>query len=399
MAKKTKEVEYPKRRVTASTLAVLGLPLAILATASCYFLHSHHLLTHIAADVGLSVLGFILTVTLIPTFKPLCAKAKAGKDLNKPGAKEDKPLIPESLGIVPGTIYLICIILLQLLYGTPALKSMQSMLVEYNAALHSICFMLFLGFADDVMDLRWRYKLVLPSIATLPLLVAYSGGTSVIVPIPLRGVVGNIVDLGILYQVYMGLLAVFCTNAINIYAGINGLEAGQSFIIACAIGTHNVVELSLSAEEHINSYHLFSLLFILPFIAVTLGLLVFNWYPSEVFVGDTFTYFCGIVFAVVGISGHFSKTLLLFFIPQIVNFLISLPQLFRIIPCPRHRIPRYDPKLKKLVSSKNYTLINLFLEVLGPMEEEKLVQILLLFQVATCAFAFYIRYSVAGYFY
>lgn len=25
----------------------------------------------------------------------------------------------------------------------------------------------------------------------------------------------------------MGLLAVFCTNAINIYAGINGLEAGQ----------------------------------------------------------------------------------------------------------------------------------------------------------------------------
>jgi UDP-N-acetylglucosamine--dolichyl-phosphate N-acetylglucosaminephosphotransferase len=25
----------------------------------------------------------------------------------------------------------------------------------------------------------------------------------------------------------MGALAVFCTNAINIYAGINGLEAGQ----------------------------------------------------------------------------------------------------------------------------------------------------------------------------
>lgn len=29
------------------------------------------------------------------------------------------------------------------------------------------------------------------------------------------------------YMVYMGMLAVFCTNAINIYAGINGLEAGQ----------------------------------------------------------------------------------------------------------------------------------------------------------------------------
>ncbi|CAN0501511.1 unnamed protein product [Scytosiphon promiscuus] len=36
-------------------------------------------------------------------------------------------------------------------------------------------------------------------------------------------------------MVYMGMLAVFCTNAVNIYAGINGLEAGQSFVMACAI--------------------------------------------------------------------------------------------------------------------------------------------------------------------
>ncbi|MEQ2171052.1 hypothetical protein GOODEAATRI_006703 [Goodea atripinnis] len=84
----------------------------------------------------------------------------------------------------------------------------------------------------------------------------------------------------------MGMLAVFCTNAINILAGINGIE-----------------------------------------------------YPSSVFVGDTFCYFAGMTFAVVGILGHFSKTMLLFFIPQVVNFIYSLPQLFHIIPCPRHRLP------------------------------------------------------------
>ena len=28
---------------------------------------------------------------------------------------------------------------------------------------------------------------------------------------------------------------VFCTNAINIYAGINGLEAGQSLIVAVGV--------------------------------------------------------------------------------------------------------------------------------------------------------------------
>ena len=37
----------------------------------------------------------------------------------------------------------------------------------------------------------------------------------------------TVVFQGTVYMVYMGLLAVFCTNAVNIYAGINGLEAGQ----------------------------------------------------------------------------------------------------------------------------------------------------------------------------
>lgn len=49
---------------------------------------------------------------------------------------------------------------------------------------------------------------------------------------------------GILYYVYMGMLAVFCTNAINILAGINGLEAGQSLVIAASIIIFNVVELN-----------------------------------------------------------------------------------------------------------------------------------------------------------
>ena len=63
-------------------------------------------------------------------------------------------------------------------------------------------------------------------------------------------------------------------------------------------------------------------------------------YPSEVFVGDTFCYFAGMTFAVVGILGHFSKTMMLFFIPQVINFIYSTPQLFHFIPCPRHRLPK-----------------------------------------------------------
>ena len=81
----------------------------------------------------------------------------------------------------------------------------------------------------------------------------------------------------------------------------------------------------------------------IPFLLTTLALLKHNSYPSKVFVGDTFCYFAGMTFAVVGILGHFSKTMLLFFIPQLINFLLSFAQLIGVIHCPRHRLPKFNP--------------------------------------------------------
>lgn len=71
----------------------------------------------------------------------------------------------------------------------------------------------------------------------------------------------------------MGMLAVFCTNAINILAGINGLEAGQSLIIAMSIIIFNVIEAisSIKSEEHI-----FSLYITMPYFATSLALFTFN---------------------------------------------------------------------------------------------------------------------------
>jgi UDP-N-acetylglucosamine--dolichyl-phosphate N-acetylglucosaminephosphotransferase len=122
------------------------------------------------------------------------------------------------------------------------LDTTKDKLVEYNAALLSICMVVLLGFIDDVVDLRWLHKLIVPTVASFPLLVAYNGITHVLVPSIMRPIIGSTtVDLGILYYIYMGSLAVFCTNTINIYAGINGIEVGQSFIIGCFVCTHNVI--------------------------------------------------------------------------------------------------------------------------------------------------------------
>ena len=84
---------------------------------------------------------------------------------------------------------------------------------------------------------------MLPTLASLPLLIVYyitTNRTDIVVPVVLRSILGTNIDLGALYYVYMGMLAVFCTNAINILAGINGLEVGQSIIIASSISAFNL---------------------------------------------------------------------------------------------------------------------------------------------------------------
>jgi UDP-N-acetylglucosamine--dolichyl-phosphate N-acetylglucosaminephosphotransferase len=173
----------------------------------------------------------------------------------------------------------------------------------------------------------------------------------------------------------------------------------------------------------------------IPFVAVTFALLCHNWYPARVFVGDTFCYFAGMTLAVVGIMGHFSKTLLLFFIPQVFNFVYSCPQLFRLVECPRHRMPRLNTetgllecstvrlvdkkpmgKLGSLVLNvfamlglvkvferdeqgrilecNNLTIINLVLAHLGPTSERNTTIALLCIQTACSLFAFFIRYQL-----
>ena len=60
-----------------------------------------------------------------------------------------------------------------------------------------------LGFCDDVFDIRWRFKMPIPIVASIPMLLVYyagQGGTGLVVPgwpAWLRTAVGaNVVDLG-----------------------------------------------------------------------------------------------------------------------------------------------------------------------------------------------------------
>jgi len=215
----------------------------------------------------------------------------------------------------------------------------------------------------------------------------------------------------------------FCTNAINILAGVNGLEAGQVYVIACAIITMSAIELNRAAQWDIDynvsgatKNHLFAVTLMLPFATTTLALLKDNWFPAKIFVGDTFTNYAGMSLAVVAILAHFPIMLMLLMLPQLVNFFLSIPQLFGLWPCPRHRLPSYDPQTGLLHASRlndrnssfvqtklahrlNLTLINFFLLVFGPMTEPALATSLLLFQLICCLIGLTLRFFLTGYIY
>ena len=263
------------------------------------------------------------------------------------------------------------------------------------------------------------------------------GVTHVVVPLPLRNYLGELVDLGGFYYLYMAAVSIFCPNCINILAGINGIEVGQSLVIAFLLVLNDMLYLSprLQQPHPAAESHLFSVYLLLPFIGVSMALLKHNWFPAKVFVGDTYCYFAGMVFAVVGILGHFSKTLLLLFIPQIFNFCYSAPQLFKIVPCPRHRLPRFNARtgllepsvatfaeekplrpvvgeaLKvlarlrlvrvetdgkgRVTETSNFTILNLWLVWRGPLREDRLAVEVLIMKTICGLAGLWVRHSLA----
>ncbi|GAB4851681.1 hypothetical protein Ancab_031085 [Ancistrocladus abbreviatus] len=232
----------------------------------------------------LSAVGFVLTLRLIPVASRYVFEA------------------PESLGIAVGIVFLVLAILFQYFNFTAD----SIWLVEYNAALASVCFMILLGFVDDVLDVPWREIGIAHRLLLFPLLMAYAGHTTIIIPKPLIPYVGlEVLDLGWVYKLNMGLLAKLDRL----------LSLHQLFLCITSCKLEHLKIQSINRPMH-SLFILYNLCWpLLWHYSLT------NWYPSSVFVGDTYTYFAGMTMAVVGYFGSL--------------------QLAGIVPCPRHRLPRY----------------------------------------------------------
>ncbi|XWS59065.1 hypothetical protein CRYUN_Cryun08bG0090200 [Craigia yunnanensis] len=294
-----------------------------------YLLFQHYkidqdLKRSILINAALSVAGFFVTQRMIPVASSYVLKRGLfGFDINKKGTPQGTVKVPESLGIVVGIVFLVLAILFQ--YFNFAADS--NWLVEYNAALASICFMILLGFVDDFLDVPWRVLVKLGS-----------------------GQIEGSLDLSQLQTTFFSTVA-----------------SKACFWVRFGFR-----------------------------------------YPSSVFVGDTYTYFAGMTMAVVGILGHYrcvphtvsvsSETLLIFFLPQVLNFLLSLPQLSGYVKCPQHHLPRFNPETRLLTGTRDGMLVNFYLKLFGPKPEKSLCIYLLIFQALGCCFCFMLRYFLAGWY-
>ncbi|CAK47604.1 hypothetical protein CBS115989_7995 [Aspergillus niger] len=415
----------------------------------------------LVASLAFSGIAFAVTFSMIRWLVPVFLKAGLkGRDMAKPR----RPEIPETMGAVCAIVYLLALIFFipfafykdivaatsgggnrdvvieveHVETGRMLHRFPHGKLASYLSGLLSLQCIVILGIGDDLLDIRWRHKVLIPAFGAIPMLIVYFvdfGVTQVVVPVPLQPYLGSTIDLGWLYYAYMAAVAIFCPNSINMLAGINGVEVAQSLVIAVLLIANDVLYLApITPYPHpATDSHLFSLYFLLPFVGVSVALLCHNWYPSKVFVGDTYCYFAGMVFAVVGILGHFSKTLLLLFIPQIFNFLYSTPQLFNLIPCPRHRLPKFNSvtglldasvtewtvppsplvatalnllhtlrlmrvtknEQGQIVESTNLTILNLWLVWAGPMKENQLAWSMVAVQTFCGLAGLFVRHRLA----
>lgn len=227
-----------------------------------------------------------------------------GFDMNKPG----RPKVAEMGGI--------CVIFGFVLGMLMYLGLMTFWLHELNyvgilGVLCTILSMCIIGMMDDVLGwkrgLRQWQKPIFTLFAALPMMVINSGQSTMNLPI-----VGAM-DLGILYPLLIVPLGIVgASNAYNMVAGYNGLEAGMGVIILSALGYFAFITGKQSAA-----------ILAICMVSALIAFLYFNWYPAKVFPGDTLTYSLGALIACIAVLGNMEMIAVVIFLPYAFDFVMQ----------------------------------------------------------------------------
>lgn len=253
--------------------------------------------------VLVGAVSFMVAVVGVGVLVPrLRAAGMVGRDLNKAG----QPEIPEMGGLAVVGGFGVGVIL------AIALEAFNSSLlrVDFTMLLAVLCTVLLttlIGVADDLVSMRQVVKALLPVVAALPLMAVRAGHQAITLP-----VVGGL-DLGLIYPLVVVPVGVTgAANAVNMLAGFNGLELGMGLV---AMGSLAAIAAALGEAT--------ALAILLAGIGASAGVLLFNWYPARIFVGDVGTLSVGAILAAACIVGNFEAAGVIVILPYGLDFLLK----------------------------------------------------------------------------
>jgi UDP-N-acetylglucosamine--dolichyl-phosphate N-acetylglucosaminephosphotransferase len=232
------------------------------------------------------------------------------------------------------------------------------------AALNTVLIIAFIGLMDDLFKVREIWRVLLPAIAALPLMVITAGVSDV-------HLIFMHVNFGIYYSLILVPLGVMaCSNLLNMLAGFNGLEAGTGAVACLSIFSASIILFYMAPTE----FGLAAPLIMLAMAGACIAFLLFNWYPAKIFPENVGTYAIAAAIVSAVIIGNIERVGVIALMPQIIEFFLKARSKFQ--------AENFGKKIgnKLYYDGKIYSLTHLLMKYLRPTEKQ-LVTYLILIQI------------------
>jgi UDP-N-acetylglucosamine--dolichyl-phosphate N-acetylglucosaminephosphotransferase len=256
--------------------------------------------------------AFVVVVVFMPgTIRMLREKGMIGIDVHKP----EKPEIPKGGGII---VLFAIVFGLLLVMGITTFQEQAEVREGLLAALVSILMAGIIGLLDDTFDFRNRIKIILPMVASIPMVAMSVGNPTMTIPF-----IGTI-NFGPFYALLIvPLMMTFIVDSTNMYGGMNGLEAGLSSINASAIVLY--VLLSPYVGGHMTTTAQTDAgMVAAALFGASIAFLIFNMFPAKVLPGDVGRLSLGATMASALILGNMDRLAIILYAPFLLNFLLYI---------------------------------------------------------------------------
>lgn len=270
------------------------------------------------------MLGFVLSLILSVITIPLLKKLHIGQSVSH--TINERHLKKEGTPTMGGIIFILTTLIIMIV-----LYLRGSIEYSHNLIILIITFLSYalLGFADDFLKVKYHNNKGIPTLVklffqTVIAIIFYvifrkNGGDPTIEITFLH----TSINLGWAYGLFILLVLVGTSNAVNITDGLDGLAGGLSVITFLAYGVITWGTTWLTGYQDIAIFS-----FVLT--GAIMGFLVFNSYPARVIMGDTGSLALGAALATIAILTRHEISLILIGGVFVVETLSSLIQIIAI---------------------------------------------------------------------